>query len=267
VFNTFIEGVKGGHIIKGLRIPPEGISLEKVEEALIREALITSCGNQTRAAKLLDISRDSLRYRMHKFGIEAVRSPLLRETWAQQNGKETAVFHEMDHRPLPEEGEVSRNRRRFKRIPANFPACIGDARSKTGDFTIGTIQDISMGGSRLSVPKGTNLITGPGCEDVEFSISFSLPNHHWPIGVKCLPRRVVELNDEIQIGAMFVDTDIRSHHALQQYMNCQMVIGLRENRYKIGKGCILAMKGAFVPPSSVISDGLDPYVFSKDIAS
>jgi DNA-binding protein Fis len=26
-------------------------------------------GNQTRAAKLLDISRDALRYRMQKFGI------------------------------------------------------------------------------------------------------------------------------------------------------------------------------------------------------
>jgi hypothetical protein len=213
VINTLIEGVKGGHIIKGLRIPPEGISLEKVEEALIREALVTSYGNQTRAAKLLDISRDSLRYRMHKFGIETVRSQLLHRTRGRQSGKETA------HRPLPEEEVFSQDRRGFKRVPANFPACIGDARSKTGDFAIGTIQDVSMGGVRLSVPKGTNLITGPGCEAVEFSISFSLPNNHWPIGVKCLPRRVVELGDEIQIGAAFVDTDIRSHHALQQYMN------------------------------------------------
>jgi hypothetical protein len=219
VISTFIEGDKGGHILKGLSIPPEGISLEKVEEALIREALVTSCGNQTRAAKLLDISRDSLRYRMHKFGIEAVRSQLLRETWAQQSGKETSVFHKTDHRPLSEEGGFNQNRRRFKRIPVNFPACIGDAQSKTGDFSMGTIQDISMGGGRLSVPKGTNLITGPGCEAVEFRISFSLPNNHWPIGVKCLPRRVVDLGDEIQIGAAFVDTDICSHHALQQYMN------------------------------------------------
>jgi len=219
VFNTFIEGVKGGHIIQGLRIPPEGISLEKVEEALIREALITSCGNQTRAAKLLDISRDSLRYRMHKFGIETVRGQLLHSTRAQQSGKETAVFPETAHRPLPEEEVFSQDRRGFKRVPANFPACIGDARSKTGDFAIGTIQDVSMGGARLSVPKGTKLIPGPGCEDVEFSVSFSLPNNPWPIGVKCHPRRVVELGDEIQIGAAFVDTDIRSHHALQQYMS------------------------------------------------
>ena len=55
--------------MKGLIIPPEGISMEKVEEALVRQALEMTGGNQTKAAKLLDISRDSLRYRMQKFGI------------------------------------------------------------------------------------------------------------------------------------------------------------------------------------------------------
>lgn len=55
--------------INGIRIPPEGISLEKVEEFLVREALRMTNGNQTKAAKLLDISRDALRYRMQKFGI------------------------------------------------------------------------------------------------------------------------------------------------------------------------------------------------------
>ena len=58
-----------GKTIEGIRIPPEGISLEKVEEALVRQALKMTNGNQTKAAKLLDISRDALRYRMQKFGI------------------------------------------------------------------------------------------------------------------------------------------------------------------------------------------------------
>jgi two-component system response regulator AtoC len=51
-------------------VPPEGISMEKVEEDLVRQALDLSGGNQTKAARLLAISRDSLRYRMQKFGIE-----------------------------------------------------------------------------------------------------------------------------------------------------------------------------------------------------
>jgi transcriptional regulator with PAS, ATPase and Fis domain len=51
-----------------IQIPPEGISLEKVEEALVKQALKMTKGNQTKAAKLLDISRDALRYRLQKLG-------------------------------------------------------------------------------------------------------------------------------------------------------------------------------------------------------
>jgi DNA-binding NtrC family response regulator len=63
------QGSKQGGVIEGIRIPPEGISMEKVEEALVKQALKMTSGNQTKAAKLLDISRDALRYRMQKFGM------------------------------------------------------------------------------------------------------------------------------------------------------------------------------------------------------
>jgi DNA-binding NtrC family response regulator len=49
------------------RLPPEGVHLETLEEDFIRQALEISSGNQVRAAKLLGISRDALRYRMKKF--------------------------------------------------------------------------------------------------------------------------------------------------------------------------------------------------------
>jgi len=58
-----------GKPIEGIHIPPEGISLEKVEEALVKQALKIAEGNQTKAAKLLDISRDAFRYRMQKIGL------------------------------------------------------------------------------------------------------------------------------------------------------------------------------------------------------
>jgi two-component system response regulator AtoC len=51
-------------------IPERGTSLERVEEELIRQALARTGGNQTRAAKLLDISRDALRYKMKKFQLQ-----------------------------------------------------------------------------------------------------------------------------------------------------------------------------------------------------
>ena len=50
-------------------IPPEGLSLKDVEKDLIMKALQMVNGNQTRAARLLGISRDALRYKMQKFGL------------------------------------------------------------------------------------------------------------------------------------------------------------------------------------------------------
>jgi len=50
----------------GLKLPPEGLSLEALEEDLIRQAMAQTGGNQTRAAQLLGLSRDALRYRLGK---------------------------------------------------------------------------------------------------------------------------------------------------------------------------------------------------------
>ncbi len=51
-----------------LSIPPEGIDIEDVERELIRQALEVSEGNQSKAAKKLNLGIDAFRYRMKKFG-------------------------------------------------------------------------------------------------------------------------------------------------------------------------------------------------------
>ncbi len=48
-------------------LPNEGLRLEDVERDLIRQAMVRTLGNVTRAADLLGISRDTLRYRLAKF--------------------------------------------------------------------------------------------------------------------------------------------------------------------------------------------------------
>jgi two-component system, NtrC family, response regulator AtoC len=50
-------------------LPPGGISLDEVEKELIRQAMERFDNNQTRAAKCLHMTRDTLRYRIKKFGI------------------------------------------------------------------------------------------------------------------------------------------------------------------------------------------------------
>ncbi|HEY5999033.1 MAG TPA: sigma-54 dependent transcriptional regulator [bacterium] len=53
----------------GIVIPPGGLSLDRLEDDLVRQALEQTRGNQTKASQLLGISRDSLRYRMKKMGL------------------------------------------------------------------------------------------------------------------------------------------------------------------------------------------------------
>ena len=51
--------------------PEIGLSLARNERCLINEALTRFSGNQTRAAAALDVSRDQLRYRMKKHGLQS----------------------------------------------------------------------------------------------------------------------------------------------------------------------------------------------------
>lgn len=58
-----------GRSLPKLAIPEGGTSLEEVERALVEMAMTQANGNQTQAARLLDISRDALRYKLKKFGL------------------------------------------------------------------------------------------------------------------------------------------------------------------------------------------------------
>lgn len=74
------DTIRPEHILARLELPnpleqiasflDSDLSLGDVEEKLIRETLKKTRGNMTKAAKLLSISYDTLRYRMKKFGIK-----------------------------------------------------------------------------------------------------------------------------------------------------------------------------------------------------
>ncbi|MDP6777894.1 MAG: sigma-54 dependent transcriptional regulator [Candidatus Latescibacteria bacterium] len=58
-----------------IALPPWGIALEDVERRLIEAALDLAQGNVTRAAQLLHVSRDTLRYRVGKHGLQDRADP------------------------------------------------------------------------------------------------------------------------------------------------------------------------------------------------
>jgi two-component system, NtrC family, response regulator AtoC len=51
------------------QLPPHGVDLESLEQSLVIQALERCGGNQTRAATLLGMNRDQIRYRIEKYGL------------------------------------------------------------------------------------------------------------------------------------------------------------------------------------------------------
>jgi DNA-binding NtrC family response regulator len=64
--------VSGGapKLTEGVDLPPTGIDLEQLERSLVVQALDRCGWNQTRAAGLLGLNRDQIRYRIEKFKLE-----------------------------------------------------------------------------------------------------------------------------------------------------------------------------------------------------
>ncbi|RPJ11771.1 MAG: sigma-54-dependent Fis family transcriptional regulator [Deltaproteobacteria bacterium] len=61
-----------GFELKDLEIPQEGLPLREVEREVIKKALAMTEGNLSKAARILFITRDTLRYRIKKLGIVAL---------------------------------------------------------------------------------------------------------------------------------------------------------------------------------------------------
>ena len=66
---TPADSLSAGGRNMDITLPPDGITLEEVEKMLIQQALLRYDGNQTKAATCLGMSRDTIRYRMKKFGL------------------------------------------------------------------------------------------------------------------------------------------------------------------------------------------------------
>ena len=59
----------GAPVSQEFKLPAGGIRLDELERSLVEQALARAGGNQTRAATLLGLNRDQVRYRIEKFGL------------------------------------------------------------------------------------------------------------------------------------------------------------------------------------------------------
>jgi DNA-binding NtrC family response regulator len=64
------EAGLAGEAGEAFRLPKSGVHLDEVEKHLVAQALDRARGNRTRAARLLGLNRDQIRYRIEKFHLE-----------------------------------------------------------------------------------------------------------------------------------------------------------------------------------------------------
>jgi len=112
---------------------------------------------------------------------------------------------------------IDEKRRRFERKPTGFSCFIGSSDTQVRDLITATIIDISHGGVRISIPKGSDLDVKNIFTEI-FVVIFTLPNCNWPIRLECRSQRVFDHEDEVHIGAAIINPDCSVCLALQQCM-------------------------------------------------
>jgi DNA-binding NtrC family response regulator len=86
---SHFAGISGRQAARqGFKLPASGVNFAELERNLVLQALEVSRGNQTRAARLLGMNRDQIRYRINKFrlGRPAEDQPFLRSTERPSRG-------------------------------------------------------------------------------------------------------------------------------------------------------------------------------------
>jgi DNA-binding NtrC family response regulator len=67
---TDFTGVEQSISPSPFRLPADGVKLDELERQFLMQALERTCGHQGKAAQLLGLNRDQVRYRIEKFGLQ-----------------------------------------------------------------------------------------------------------------------------------------------------------------------------------------------------
>jgi hypothetical protein len=111
-----------------------------------------------------------------------------------------------------------RERRRHPRKEASLPVFLNRMDSNEKAFHKGVIQDLSIGGARLSIPKAK---TGGIMEEMvsdKLEMNFVLPEEGGNIHFRCRTSWMKDTQDQIKLGAYFVDGDFGSCKGLLDYL-------------------------------------------------
>ncbi len=111
---------------------------------------------------------------------------------------------------------VEKEKRQYPRKVLTVPAVINQ--QGHGQTGIGAITEISLGGVKVLIPKDFKHQTLIDTQGSRFEIVFILPTENKPIKLSCESKRVVNAEDSVHVGAVFVDADFKSYKTLQTYL-------------------------------------------------
>jgi len=159
----------------------------------------------------------SICFRTSSFIRDDLSKMARRERKSVSNVIESIIYEHL--KTARELNGIGQDRRRHHRKKVSLPAFIMSVNSPEREFESGTVLDISMGGIRFSVPKGTKLDVQKEGDDAEFSVIFIIPQESRPVKVKCRTMNACDETDTFQIGAVLLDSDFNSYKAINNYLN------------------------------------------------
>lgn len=112
--------------------------------------------------------------------------------------------------------ESRQEKRQYPRESLSVPAVIIQA--DTEQECIVDITELSMGGLKISLAKEMENRLRMAGQDAKFEVVFNLPSSNKPIRLACEPKRIVNNENSVHIGAAFIDTDNNNSKALRSYL-------------------------------------------------
>ena len=114
--------------------------------------------------------------------------------------------------------ETGSDRRNFQRSKITLPAKTTFSVNGTTETYPCVIIDIAMGGVFISYPKGLKIKEMFMQELPGFDLTFTLPQTGEELHFECDARRMVEIEGEIQVGAVMTEPDEEALGKLKTYI-------------------------------------------------
>ena len=117
------------------------------------------------------------------------------------------------------QAKTGSDKRRYSRKDSSIPVIINGETASGPVLLTGTIQDVSLGGVRIAIPKHEQATLVINADVKNFEIVFRLPDGSTrPVSMTCKPSRVSKVGDDLHIGAAFQDGDLQSYFEIQSFV-------------------------------------------------